>query len=287
MPKGRGAKLIKIVTDSTSNLRPDIVEELDIRVAPISIQFGDETYEEGIDIDRATFYQKIEEMGIIPTTAQPTPAWFARYYEELNAEGHQILAITITGKHSGTYDSAVLGKDMVPDADVEVFDSRSISLGTGWMIIEAARMIEGGADRGQILDRLAYLREHMSLVLTPSTLKYLQMSGRVGRLQGALASMLKVLPIIWVDEGELEAVERIRTRTKALERVIEMTEENLETEAPINVAVVHANVPEEAEEFRSQVEARFKVNELLFDDLVASLAVHGGPGIVGLIAYPV
>jgi DegV family protein with EDD domain len=279
--------LIKIVTDSTCNLRPDIVEQLDLHVAPISIQFGDETYEEGIDIDRATFYQKIDEMGIIPTTAQPTPAWFARYYEALAADGHQILTITITGVHSGTYDSAVLGKDMVPDADVEVFDSRSISLGTGWMILEAARMIDEGAERTQILDRLAHIRARMSLILTPSTLKYLQMSGRVGRLQGVLASMLKVLPIIRLEEGELEAVERIRTRRTALERVIEMTEEAVGTEAPVNLAVVHANIPNEAQEFRSEAEARFNVNELLFDDLVPSLAVHGGPGIMCLIAYPV
>jgi fatty acid-binding protein DegV len=99
--------------------------------------------------------------------------------------------------------------------------------------------------------------------------------------------MLKVLPIIRLEEGELEAVERIRTRRTALERVIEMTEEAVGTEAPVNLAVVHANIPNEAQEFRSEAEARFNVNELLFDDLVPSLAVHGGPGIMCLIAYPV
>jgi DegV family protein with EDD domain len=279
--------MIKIVADSTCNLRPEILERYDIRVAPISIQFRDETYEEEIDIDRAAFYRKIEEMGIIPTTSQPTPAWFARYYEELASHGHQILTITITSKHSGTYDSAVLAKEMVPQANVHVFDSLSISLGTGWMILEAARMSEAGDDLPHILDRLATVRERMSLKLTPSTLKYLQMSGRVGRLQGVLASMLRVLPIISVDYGVLEAGERIRTRSKALARLIELTEQTVGTTLPVNLAVVHANIPQEGQDFLEQAQSRFNVNEVMFDDLVASLAVHGGPGIIGLIAYPV
>ncbi len=279
--------MIKIVADSTCNLGSELIERYDIRVAPISIQFRDETYEEGLDIDRPTFYRKIEEMGIIPTTSQPTPAWFARYYEELASQGHEILAITITGKHSGTYDSAVLAKEMAPEAQVHVFDSLSISLGTGWMILEAARMIEAGKSLSQILDRLRAIRGRMSLKLTPSTLKYLQMSGRVGRLQGVLASMLKMLPIISVDDGVLEAGERVRTRGKALGRVIQLTEEAVGTRAPVNLAVVHANIPQEGQEFLEQVRARFNVNEVLFDDLVASLAVHGGPGIIGLIAYAI
>lgn len=279
--------MLKIVADSTCNLPPDVIDRYDIRVAPVSIQFRDETYEEGMDIDRATFYRKIEEMGIIPTTSQPTPAWFARYYDELASQGHEILTITVTSKHSGTYDSAVLAKEMVPQAQVHVFDSLSISLGTGWMILEAAQMAKSGKDLTQILDRLAAIRERMSLKLTPSTLKYLQMSGRVGRLQGVLASMLKVLPIISVDEGVLEARERIRTRGKALARLIELTEEAVGTDAPVNLAVVHANAPQEGRDFLEQVQSRLNVNEMMFDDLVASLAVHGGPGIIGLIAYMV
>jgi DegV family protein with EDD domain len=279
--------MLKIVTDSTCNLRPELVERYDIRVAPVSIQFRDETYEEGLDIDRSKFYRKIEEMGIIPTTSQPTPAWFARFYEELASQGHEILVVTVTGKHSGTYDSAVLAKEMVPQARVHVFDSLSISLGTGWMILEAARMSEAGEDLGQILDRLSAIRGRMSLKLTPSTLKYLQMSGRVGRLQGVLASMLKMLPIISVDDGVLEAGERVRTRGKALARMIQLTEEAVGTRTPVNLAVVHANIPQEGQKFLEQVRARFNVNEVLFDDLVASLAVHGGPGIIGLIAYAI
>ena len=111
--------MIKIVTDSTCDLSPEQLQRHDIRVAPISIQFGTETYEEDIDIDRDLFYKKIDELGIIPTTSQPSPGRFADYYRELTEQGHSILSIAITSKHSGTYQSAVLAKDMVPEADVE------------------------------------------------------------------------------------------------------------------------------------------------------------------------
>jgi DegV family protein with EDD domain len=279
--------MIKIVVDSTCNLPPEVLRRHDILVAPISIQFGEETFEEGIDIDRALFYDKIETMGIIPTTAQPTPAWFAKFYRELHEQGHTILAITITSKHSGTHDSAILAKSIVPEADVEVFDSLNISFGTGFMIQEALSMIEGGQDRNAILDRLTTIRERTSLFLTPATLKYLQMSGRVGRLQSALGSLLDLKPIIAIEEGELAAKENVRTRGKAIERILDLTEENIGTTEPANIAVVHANAPEEGRRLLKLAQERFHVHDHLFGDLVASLAVHGGPGVLGLFGYTV
>jgi len=277
--------MVKIVTDSTCNLDTELLTEHDVRAAPITIQFGNETYEEGIDIDRDLFYAKIEELGIIPTTSQPTPAWFLRHYQELAAQGHQILVITITSKHSGTYQSAVLAKSMAPQADVEVFDSQSISLGTGWMILEACQMAEAGRDRATILSRLEKIREGGHLFITPATLKYLQMSGRVGKLQGALASLLNVKPIIALVDGELKAGENVRTRRKALERLLELMEEAVGTSDPVNLAVIHARAPEDGDYLLERAKARFNCQGILTGDLVCSLAVHGGPGVVGLFAY--
>ena len=277
--------MIKIITDSTNNLSPEILERYDIRVAPVSIQFGNETFEENVDIDRELFYRKIEEQGIIPTSSQPTPAWFARFYQELTKQGHSILVITVTSKHSGTYDSAMLAKSMVPEADVEVFDSLSISLGMGWMILEAARAIEANHDRKRVLQRLTEIRDRAKLLITPATLKYLQMSGRVGRLQGALASLLNVKPIITLKDGVLEAIENVRTRGKALDRVIELLENSVGTSEPINLAVIHARAKEDGRKLLERAKVRFNCQEILMADLVCSLAVHGGPGILGLFAY--
>jgi DegV family protein with EDD domain len=279
--------MIKIVTDSTCNLSPEQLRRYDIRVAPLTIQFGTETYEEDVDIDRDLFYQKIDEMGIIPTTSQPPPGRFADYYRELTGQGHSILTITLTSKHSGAYQSAVLAKDMVPEADVEVFDSTTATFGTGYMVLEAARAAEAGQSRESILKRLEEIRDNMYLGLTPATLKYLQMSGRVGRLATAFASLLDIKPVITIEDGLLEARENVRTRAKAINRVLELAEEALGTTNPINIAAIHARAPEEGQALLEKVQARFNCQETMIGDLVASLTVHGGPGILAFFAYKV
>jgi len=278
--------MLKILTDSTNNLSDELLRRHDIRVAPIAIQFKEETYKEGIEIDRALFYSKIEDMGIIPTSSQPPPAAFARYYQELREQGNTGLVITVTRKLSGTFDSAVMAKEMVPEAEVSVFDSASISLGTGWMVLEAARGAEAGQPLETVLQRLEHIRSTSKLFLTPATLKYLQMSGRIGRLQGALASLLNVKPIIYLQDGLLEAGENVRTRSKALERLVELMTESFTADQPLKAAVIHARAAGEAEQVRRQLEDRLTIDELLLEDLVASLAVHGGPGILGVFAFP-
>ena len=201
-----------------------------------------------------------------------------RYWDEL-------LSITVSSKLSGTYQSAILAKDMVPEADVEAFDSATVSFGTGYMVLEAARAAEAGQSRESILKRLEEIRDNMCLSFTPATLKYLQMSGRVGGLAAAFASLLNIKPIIVMEDGKLEARERVRTRSKAINRVLELTEEAMGTTDPINLAVFHARAPEEGQALLEKAQARFNCQETLIGDLVASLAVHGGPGIVAIIAY--
>lgn len=277
--------MIRIITDSTCNLPPEILERHGIRVAPISIQFGDETYDEDINIDRDTFYRKVEALQMIPTTSQPSPAWFARFYQEAAAQGLPSLVITVTSKHSGTYQSALLAKSMSPEADVEVFDSASISLGTGMMVLEAVRANEAGQTRAAILRRLQAVRARSHLFLTPATLKYLQMSGRVGKLQGALASLLNVKPIITLRDGLLEAGENVRTRGKALERLADLVEAGVGRVDPIHLAVIHARVAEEARGLLARLQERLNCIQVSTADLVSSLAVHGGPGVIGVAVY--
>ena len=175
---------------------------------------------------------------------------------------------------------------MVPEADVTVFDTASISLGTGWMVVEAARRAESGDDMDAIVTRLEKIRASSTFIFTPETLKYLQMSGRVGALQGALGSLLSLKPIIVLEDGALAAKQNVRTRTKAIEHVFTRTKEAMGDKA-INLGVIHAWVPHTGQSMVEEAQNRFNVNEYLMEDLVASLAVHGGPGIVGLAAYPV
>ncbi len=277
--------MIKIVTDSTADIPQPLLERYDIQLVPINIQFGNETYEEGITIDRPTFYQKLEE--VMPTSSQPAPGQFAEVYRKLADEGHSIISLHVTSKHSGTCQSALLAKSMVPEADIEVFDTLSISIGTGYQVLAAARAAEDGKSMEEILQLLEGIRSRMHLYLTPATLKYLQKSGRVGKLAGALASLLNVKPIIKVEDGLLEAFQNVRTRGKALNRLVELTAEAVGTTQPVKLGIPHAQAHAEAEALRARLERTFNCEEMHIVDLACSLTVHGGPGVIGIISYRV
>ena len=277
--------MIKIVTDSTADVPQELMERYDIRTVPINIQFGTETYQEGIEIDRPTFFRKLEE--VIPTSSQPSPGQFVEVYKELVEQGHSILTVVITSKHSGTYQSAVLAKSMLPEADIEVFDTLSISIGTGYQVLAAARAAEEGQSMGEIIQLLEGIRSRINLYLTPSTLKYLQRSGRVGKLSGALGALLDLKPVIKVEDGVLEAFQNVRTRGKALDRLVELTAEAVGTTEPVKLGIPHAEVPDEAEKLRQRLESTFNCDEMIVVDLCCSLTVHGGPGIIGLVSYKV
>jgi DegV family protein with EDD domain len=277
--------MIKIVTDSTADVPQELMDRYDIRTVPINIQFGQETYREGIDIDRPTFFEKLEAS--MPTSSQPSPGQFVEVYKPLLAQGHSVLTITITSKHSGTYQSAVLAKSMLPDAKIEAFDSLSISMGTGYQVLEAARAAEDGKSMAEILQMLEGIRSRTFLYFTPATLKYLQRSGRVGKLSGALASLLSVKPIIKTEDGVLEASEKIRSRAKALDRLVEVTAQAVGTTDPVKLAVIHAEAAAEAEALRARLEQQFNCEEMHVVKLACSLTVHGGPGIIGIVSYRV
>jgi DegV family protein with EDD domain len=279
--------MIKIVTDSTADVPAELMQRYDIRTVPINIHFGTEAYQEGIEIDRPTFFRKLDEYPTMPTSSQPSPGQFVEVYRELVEQGHSILSIIITSKHSGTYQSAVLAQSMLPEANIEVFDTLSISIGTGYQVLAAARAAEEGKSMEEIMQLLEGIRSRMYLYLTPSTLKYLQKSGRVGKLSGALASLLNVKPVIKVEDGVLEAFQNVRTRSKAIDRMVELTTEAVGTTEPVKIGIPHAEAPDEAEELRARLERTFNVDEMHVVDLACSLTVHGGPGIIGLISYKV
>jgi DegV family protein with EDD domain len=281
--------MIKIATDSTCDLPGEYYYKYDITVVPINIQFGTETYEDGVTIDRPTFLRKIEELGILPTTAQPSPAQFEQYYDELaNAGATDIISLHVTSKLSGTFQSAEMAKKNVADwVRVHPFDSAGGSAGLGFMALEAARMAEAGRSAAEILERMEVLRSRINIVLTLKDLRYAQMSGRVGRLQGSLASLLNIKPIVLLEEGLIDVTEKVRTKSKAIERMLEILVERVGSLAVVNLAVVHAEAPEEGESLLEKARSMFNCQESFLANLTTSLVVHFGPGTVGVIAYPV
>ncbi len=279
--------MIRLVTDSTCDLPAEWRSHLDVTVVPINIQFGTETYLEGVTIDESTFYRRVNELGMIPKTSQPAPGMLADIYRQLGQSGDDVLSLHVTGKLSGTVNSAEQARKMVADAvRVEVFDSLGGSAGLGFMVWEAHTLVQAGASMEDILGRLSYIRDHLQIVLTLKTLKYAQMSGRVTTIQHVLASLLDLKPIITLEDGSLDVTGRIRTRRQALARMLDLVEERVGT-GPLHLAIIHAHAPQEAHHLMDEAQYRFRCEHSFIAALATSIAANLGPGTLGVVAYPV
>ena len=281
--------MIKIVTDTTADLPPAMVEEHDITIVPINIHFGTESYKEGVNMDWDLFYGKIDELGIIPTTSQPSVGEFAEVYRRLARGGADaIISTHVTSKLSGTYQSAVMASEEVAD-EVKVYphDSLAGSAILGFMCMEGSRMARAGKSVEEILARLDEIRSRLHVLLVLENLEYSRKSGRVGGLAAALASVLNLKPIVDLHDGLLDVAEKVRSRQKSLNRLLDIMEERVGTTSPINLGVVHARALEVGQEMLSRGEERFNCQETYVYDLCASLTVHFGPGTIGVCFYEV
>ena len=279
--------MIRIVTDSTCDIPAALLSEHRVVVVPVNIQFDHESYEEGVTLTAATFYQKVEAHKRIPTTSQPSIGQFQTAYRPLqeDPDTEAILSIHITGNLSGTYESAVVAAGQMPaEPPITTFDSLSGSMGLGFMVLEAAEMAGRGTSLPVILVRLEALRELMRVYFSLDDLKYARMSGRVGAAQALMASLLHIKPMLTVSEGKLALVGRVRSRAQALRALIDTLCEQL-GDRPARVAVIHAHVPEAAEQVRAALAQRVSAPQIIVSELSVGIAVHLGPGTVGVVGY--
>jgi DegV family protein with EDD domain len=278
--------MLHIVMDSAGDMPPGWAEEFEIHVIPINIHFGEQMFLQGIDLSNADFYRLADESGVIPKTSQPTPLQFADFYQKIARTGDQILSLHVTGKLSGTFSSAEMAaRDLRGKLDVIPFDSGSGSAAMGYMAREARRMQRAGATLDEILARWQTIRRNVQIILTLDTLEYARRSGRVKALQAALASLLNVKPIITLHEGVLELGERVRTRRKALEFVVNEMVRRVGA-GPVNVAIVHAQDPQAGEKLAQAACKLLNCKELIITELSIGVAANLGPGTVGVVAYP-
>ncbi len=277
---------IKIVTDSSCDLPHDYFATYDIGVVPINIRFGDRDYLEGETIHAAEFYRLIEANGVLPKTSQPSVGQFVERYLEWARQGFDtILSIHVASTLSGTLNSARLAALQVADKiKVIPFDTLAGSAAMGFMCVEAAQLARLGKSVEEILARLEEARRGVRIALTLSTLKYAAMSGRISNLQAMLASLLNIKPIVLLHEGKLSADERVRSRAAALDRLMELTREAA-GHAAVNLAVIHSQVQNEAEDLVTRAKASLNVVEAFVGEMTMSLAVHFGPGVIGTVVY--
>src|SRR5512141_1069625 len=280
--------MLRIVTDGAADMPPAWEKEFEIEVIPINIRFGDKTYLQNVDLDTAGFYKMVDETKTIPKTAQPSPHQFAEFYKKIARKGDTILSIHVTSKLSGTYASAVQAAEDVKDLfRVLPLDSMVGSVAIGIMCREARKMERAGKSADEIVEALEHVRGRVRAIFTLDTLEYARMSGRVGAMQAALASLMNVKPITVLKDGVLTMAERVRTRKASVARVIAMAEQEIGN-TPIYLGILQANDKRSGEQLMAEARRHFNVvGEPVMTDLSISVAANLGPGTVGLVLYPV
>ncbi len=275
---------IALVTDSTASMTKELVEKYKFIVAPQVLIWGDETFEDGVNITPSEFYTRLKKTTVMPTTTQVTVAKFHEIYQSLLAQDYQILTIVISAKLSGTLNSAEQAKAMQPpDAPIEIVDSNSTAMGLGFHLLTVARALEQGATFPECVALAQKARDHTGIFFAVDTLEFLHRGGRIGGATRFLGTMLNFKPILELRDGRVEAIERVRTRGKSLNRIVELAVEQIGSRTPVRLSTLHANAPDDARLVMEEAAARLNPIEKVYSEVSPVVGVHAGPGVVGLV----
>ncbi len=276
--------MIKIVTDSTSDLPSTVAQQHGIEIVPLYIHFDEQTFKDRLDLDIDRFFTMLTEAPKLPTTSQPSAGDFLEVYKRLTADGSAVISIHLSSKLSGTYASACAARDMLPDADIHVVDTLFISINLGWMVLKAARMAAAGKSVDEILERVTAMKDHSCLYLTVDTLEYLHKGGRIGGAQALMGTVLQMKPILVVQNGQVEAFERIRTRAKAIARMKQVVLDSVAGASQVRVGVLHTRIPQEAQALHDELATQVgNLVEAAITEVGPVIATHVGPGALGLV----
>lgn len=279
---------IKIVTDSTADIPKHLLDELNIVVVPLKVHFGEETYLDGVDITAAEFYEKLQNASQLPTTSQPSPADFLSIYKNTASEpGDEIISIHLSSAFSGTYQSAVLAKQLLEEQiPVHIVDSKYASYGHGMLAVTAARMAAEGKSAEEILDTIDRLRKESRIYFVVDTLQYLYKGGRIGKASALFGSLLNIKPILTVDEaGEVAPLDKVRGHKNALARIIEMLQRDFGDRA-LHIIIGHSSSMDAAKELHDMVVPKVNAVDSQFIDIGPVIGTHTGPGALAVFAFP-
>ena len=273
---------IAILTDSSCDIPASEAEARGITIIPLKVIFGQQQLRDGIDITPSEFYVRLQQSKELPTTSQPSAGEFVDVYRELSQSADSIISIHISEDLSGTLMSARAAKAQLDSSvPIHIVDSRSTSVGLGFVVLAAARMVADGLDAPRIVERLDSLTSRIKVLFAVDTLKYLHKGGRIGGAERLLGSILSIKPLLHIDKGKIDALEKARTKKRALARLLEIMETEVAGAQRVHFAVVHAVAEEEALQLVREIEMRFSCRVPYLCELCPALGVHNGPGLVG------
>jgi DegV family protein with EDD domain len=270
--------VVKVVTDSTADLPPQLAKELGITVVPVYLRFGDEVYRDRVDISEDEFYHRLSHDSIHPSTTQPSPQDFVDVYKELAQEADGIISIHITSKLSGTYNSALRGKEVVEkECPIEVIDSQVVTMGLGQLAMVANTIAGSGKSLQQVVEEVKQMIPSIHVLGLLDTLKYLALGGRIGKVQALIGSVLSVKPMLTIKNGELAPAGRVRSRAKGIDILFDFVENAVDIQ---DLAIVYNTIPDEAQALVERLGSIFPKERIRLARLGPALGVHTGPGIL-------
>jgi DegV family protein with EDD domain len=273
-----------VITDTDASIPQVLAEKLSIRQVPIIVQFGEDSFRAVFDIDDKQTFSRIDSKGKLPTTSAPSPGQFVQGFKSAFDQGAEgILCFTVSSEVSATYSAAVTASKDFPGKEITVVDTHSLSMGQGFQVLYAAEALQKGATRDEALAVARSVEERTHFFAALSTLKYLAMSGRVGHLTAGIANLLNVKPILTIQNGRLDLIERVRTKNKAWSRLIELAGEKINGQSIERMAIAHVAAAESAVEFESMFRKSISCPaEIIHCELTPGLSVHSGAGLVGV-----
>ncbi len=280
-----------VVTDSTSNLPPELVAEHSIPVIPLTVHWGGTSYFDGVTLDADTFYQWLQTRRDFPTTSQPSAGAFIDFFQKVaeDKETDTILGVFISSEMSGTIASAVQARTHLsetrPDLRIEIIDSRSVSMGLGLQVLTAQRAAEAGQTVNEAMKTVRETQDATHVVFAVDTLEYLHRGGRIGGAARLLGSALNLKPVLTFSDGRVEPLEKVRSRAKSLRRMIEIAENWLDGARPRELALIQAEAEADLAKFGAMVRERLNPERVYTVTLSPVVGTHGGPGTLGMAFY--
>lgn len=281
---------IGLVTDSTCDLEPNLLNDYNIEMVPLTINFTeDEVYKDIIDIKQKVFFQKLSKVEKLPTTSQPSIGLFVEKYREMADKYDVVISIHLASKLSGTYHAAKMAAKEIENLQIEIIDSSSASLGIGYQLLYAKRLIDEGMSFKEIVKRIKNIQRNLKIFFTVNDLTYLQMGGRLGKAQAFLGSVLNFYPVLGISEknGEILPLEKVRGKRKIVKRMIELVMEEIKDEKDVSLGFVHGSELNYYDLFKENLFINLADSNINYIDMTSWMSsvigCHVGPSVYGIV----